>query len=123
MLDFGWSLSEVLKKSRESKQKPNSKELYNKNEDDLKKEQETEEPQIEKPAKSALELVIEGEEQLKNADDFIEIGTWSNDMADDIAEFTDGDEDEEDENYLPVLPANVKFCKYSRTVLIKIERS
>ncbi|XP_034485812.1 endoribonuclease Dcr-1 [Drosophila innubila] len=110
MLDFGWSLSEVLKKSRESKQKPNSKDLSNKTEDEPDQEKATEEPIIEKPAKSAIELVIEGEEQLKNADDFIEIGTWSNDMADDIADFTDGDEDEEDENYLPVLPANVKFC-------------
>jgi len=110
MLDFGWSLSEVLKKSRESKQKPAAKELPSKSEEEPEQEKVVEEPKMEK---SAIELVIEGEEQLNNADDFIEIGTWSNDMADDIADYTDGDEDEEDENYLPVLPANVKFCKYT----------
>jgi len=113
MLDFGWSLSEVLKKSRESKQKPAAKELPSKSEEQPEEEKVAEEPKMEK---SAIELVIEGEEQLNNADDFIEIGTWSNDMADDIADYTDGDEDEEDENYLPVLPANVKFCKYTRFV-------
>ncbi|XP_051863503.1 endoribonuclease Dcr-1 [Drosophila albomicans] len=111
MLDFGWSLSEVLKKSRESKQKTN-KEVTNKDEEQqVEKEAEpAEEPQLEKAVKTATELVIEGEEQLGNADDFIEIGTWSNDMADDIASFSEGDEDEEDEDYLPKLPANVKFC-------------
>ncbi|XP_064549175.1 endoribonuclease Dcr-1 [Drosophila montana] len=109
MLDFGWSLSEVLKKSRESKQKPDSMEAINKAVDDS-AQQTVAEPSIEKATKSANELVIEGEEQLGNTDDFIEIGTWSNDMADDIASYSDGDEDEEDEDFLPVLPANVKFC-------------
>ncbi|KAH8359234.1 hypothetical protein KR093_005296 [Drosophila rubida] len=108
MLDFGWSLSEVLKKSRESKQKT-SKEVASKIEEEPDKEQaeSTEEPKVEK---TAIELVIEGEEKLSNADDFIEIGTWSNDMADDIASYSEGDEDEDDEDYLPKLPANVKFC-------------
>lgn len=117
MLDFGWSLSEVLKKSRESKQKAPAKENDVAAEQKLleieaeKKKMEQEER--EKAPKSAVDLVIEGEEKLnKNDDDFIEIGTWSNDMADDIASsYGDDDEDEEDEDYLPVLPANVKFCK------------
>ncbi|EDV93031.1 endoribonuclease Dcr-1 [Drosophila grimshawi] len=106
MLDFGWSLSEVLKKSRESKQKQCSKEAVGKVDADP--EEATKETPIEKTEKSANELVIEGEEQLNSADDFIEIGTWSNDMADDIASYDEDEEDDED--YLPVLPANVKFC-------------
>jgi len=66
--------------------------------------------------KSAVELIIEGEQKLQEADDFIEIGTWSNDMADDIATFNQEDEDEEDAYHLPVLPANVKFCKFFRYI-------
>ncbi|EDW23737.1 GL23778 [Drosophila persimilis] len=117
MLDFGWSLSEVLKKSRESKQKDavvNGKEQAKEKESEP-PPVESEPPLVEKlAAKSANELIIEGEQKLQDEDDdFIEIGTWSNDMADDIASFND-DEDDEDEDeestYLPVLPANVKFC-------------
>ncbi|KAH8316048.1 hypothetical protein KR074_010518 [Drosophila pseudoananassae] len=116
MLDFGWSLSEVLKKSRESKQRDggkdveeNSKEAKGGQEDSKKKDTTVEAESNDKVEKSANELIIEGEQKLQEADDFIEIGTWSNDMADDIASFNNED-DEEDEAYLPVLPANVKFC-------------
>ncbi|XP_034662290.1 uncharacterized protein LOC117897508 isoform X1 [Drosophila subobscura] len=117
MLDFGWSLSEVLKKSRESKQKDsavtNGKAQVTKAESEpLPVASEAATVEEKAAAKSANELIIEGEQKLQEADeDFIEIGTWSNDMADDIASFDDEDEDEEDEeSYLPVLPANVKFC-------------
>ncbi|XP_037712636.1 endoribonuclease Dcr-1 [Drosophila subpulchrella] len=118
MLDFGWSLSEVLKKSRESKQKDSQKEaLVNGNDlGDVQKEpvkEETppdEDSKADNAEKSAVELIIEGEQKLQEADDFIEIGTWSNDMADDIATFNQEDEDEDEAYHLPVLPANVKFC-------------
>ncbi|XP_017874916.1 PREDICTED: endoribonuclease Dcr-1 isoform X2 [Drosophila arizonae] len=109
MLDFGWSLSEVLKKSRESKQKSDSKEAINETVEELPVAT-VAEPNLDKVEKTANELVIEGEEQLSSTEEFIEIGTWSNDMADDIASYSEGDDDEEDEDFLPVLPANVKFC-------------
>ncbi|XP_017142899.1 endoribonuclease Dcr-1 [Drosophila miranda] len=112
MLDFGWSLSEVLKKSNQKDAIVNGKEQA--------KEMESEPPPVESEpplveklaAKSANELIIEGEQKLQDEDhDFIEIGTWSNDMADDIASFNDDEDDEDEEStYLPVLPANVKFC-------------
>ncbi|ALC45996.1 Dcr-1 [Drosophila busckii] len=106
MLDFGWSLSEVLKKSRETREKPS-------NATAVAKSTELEEPvdvELEQTAttKSANELIIEAEEELGQSDDFIEIGTWSNEMADDIASCSDIDE--EDEHYLPELPENIKFC-------------
>lgn len=122
MLDFGWSLSEVLKKSRESKQRDGGKDVeVNSKEPKVgggqgeakKKEINVEaESKDDKKEKSANELIIEGEQKLQEADDFIEIGTWSNDMADDIASFGHGDDEEEDDAYLPVLPANVKFCRF-----------
>ncbi|KAH8381846.1 hypothetical protein KR009_000631 [Drosophila setifemur] len=118
ILDFGWSLSEVLKKSRETKQRDSPSDIMT-NGDETKEEQvepakksdtpADEESKSEKAEKSANELIIEGEQKLQEADDFIEIGTWSNDMADDIDINHEEDEDE-DEAYLPVLPANVKFC-------------
>ncbi|EDW43244.1 endoribonuclease Dcr-1 [Drosophila sechellia] len=118
MLDFGWSLSEVLKKSRESKQKESLKDDTINGQDlvEVEKKPINEETQLDKDSKddkvekSAIELIIEGEEKLQEADDFIEIGTWSNDMADDIASFNQEDDDEDDAFHLPVLPANVKFC-------------
>uniref|UniRef100_A0A6P4EHJ9 ribonuclease III n=1 Tax=Drosophila rhopaloa TaxID=1041015 RepID=A0A6P4EHJ9_DRORH len=118
MLDFGWSLSEVLKKSRESKQKDSAKDALVNGKDSVEDEKEPtkvenqvdEDPKADKVEKSAIELIIEGEEKLQKADDFIEIGTWSNDMADDIASFNQEDDDEDEAFRLPVLPANVKFC-------------
>ncbi|XP_017052543.1 endoribonuclease Dcr-1 [Drosophila ficusphila] len=117
MLDFGWSLSEVLKKSRESKQKDSQKVLENGKDsmedqkEAIKEEtQQAENSKDDKVEKSAVELIIEGEQKLQEADDFIEIGTWSNDMADDIASFNQEDDDEDEAFNLPVLPANVKFC-------------
>ncbi|XP_030371583.1 endoribonuclease Dcr-1 [Scaptodrosophila lebanonensis] len=116
MLDFGWSLSEVLKKSRESKQKittnSNSNEVVTNGVDFVAAEEATKKEDVEgeakKISKTANELIIEGEQQLNDEEDFIEIGTWSNDMADDITTFTEQDED--DESFVPVLPANVKLC-------------
>jgi len=124
MLDFGWSLSEVLKKSRESKQKESLKDdtINGKDLADVEKKPTSEETQLDKDSKddkvekSAIELIIEGEEKLQEADDFIEIGTWSNDMADDIASFNQEDDDEDDAFHLPVLPANVKFCKLFKSL-------
>ncbi|KAH8251672.1 hypothetical protein KR038_004350 [Drosophila bunnanda] len=115
MLDFGWSLSEVLKKSRESKQRESEKDVSVNGKDAVVEEvpaKEAAKPEVDpKAEKSANELIVEGEQKLQEADDFIEIGTWSNDMADDIATYSQEDDDDEDEAFhLPVLPANVKFC-------------
>ncbi|KAH8295141.1 hypothetical protein KR018_007712 [Drosophila ironensis] len=121
MLDFGWSLSEVLKKSRESKQKDASQsglvngthpndDAKTAGKDAVAAETEEAEGKDDKVEKSANELIIEGEQKLQEAGDFIEIGTWSNDMADDIDAFNHEDDEDEDDSYLPVLPANVKFC-------------
>ncbi|XP_055849068.1 endoribonuclease Dcr-1 [Episyrphus balteatus] len=122
ILDFGWSLAEVLKKNKESKTE-NLDELISetkppppvvtevRKEPEIVKEEKKiilEEPEIIKVEKSANEIVLEGEEKLK-ADTFIEIGTWSNDMANSMSE---EDTDMEDEEFCSeFLPPNVSFCK------------
>jgi len=79
-LDFGWSLADVLKKSREN--------VKNNDQDKDKKgtggkvelasiEEIEEEPELKE--KSGNEVLMEEEKKLSS--DWMEIGTWSNDMA------------------------------------------
>ncbi|XP_054081108.1 endoribonuclease Dcr-1 [Zeugodacus cucurbitae] len=124
MLDFGWSLSEVLKRSKENKnglldkkiEESNNKEMKNKQSnafeegtggrEELDNSYETNHTNM----RSANEIIIEGEKKLKDST-FIEIGTWSNDMADNI-NFSKNSEslDEDEEECLKYLPSNVSFC-------------
>lgn len=79
-MDFGWSLADVLKKSREN--------VKNNDQDKDKKgtggkvelasiEETEEEPELKE--KSGNEVLMEEEKKLSS--DWMEIGTWSNDMA------------------------------------------
>ncbi|XP_067618783.1 endoribonuclease Dcr-1 [Eurosta solidaginis] len=120
MLDFGWSLSEVLKRSKECKnnlaEKKSEENLgndtKNKESNDLKKDNglQGEVDDAQNKAKSANEIIIESEKKLQDST-FIEIGTWSNDMADDINLIKDSESvDDEEAEYLKYFPSNVSFC-------------
>ena len=43
----------------------------------------------------------------------IEIGTWSNDMANDIDAAQFSDEENEEAEFMKGMPANVSFCKHN----------
>ncbi|XP_069696429.1 endoribonuclease Dcr-1 [Periplaneta americana] len=88
-LDFGWSLADVLKKSKENaknaeqnKDKPGD-DKNEKNDNEKKPElegiEEKKEEDSEMKEKSANEILTEEEKKLRG--DWMEIGTWSNDMA------------------------------------------
>ncbi|XP_017475087.1 PREDICTED: endoribonuclease Dcr-1 [Rhagoletis zephyria] len=125
MLDFGWSLSEVLKRSKESKNASvgqenkdnNGKEESNGKQNNsfgtdngINGECGNSVEENQSKAKSANEIIIEGEKKLQDST-FIEIGTWSNDMADDLnfSKNSDSLEDDEEE-CLKYFPSNVSFC-------------
>jgi hypothetical protein len=85
-LDFGWSLADVLKKSKENaknaEQNKDKKPGEDKNVTVKKAELqsiEEKEEESELKEKSANEILTEEEKKLRG--DWMEIGTWSNDMA------------------------------------------
>jgi endoribonuclease Dicer len=90
-LDFGWSLADVLRKSKESAKDAEQSKDTNPNEEKKgaggrpqlgcieEQEEEVEVVQAELKDKSANELLTEEEKKL--CGDWMEIGTWSNDMA------------------------------------------
>ena len=83
-MDFGWSLADVLKKSKENaKIAEKNKENEDKTPaEELKPEAEIKEKddvEEEPKEKSANEILTEEEKKLRG--DWMEIGTWSNDMA------------------------------------------
>lgn len=87
-MDFGWSLADVLRKSKENAKNAEQNEDKKPNEDkkgadkrpelDCIEEKEEEEAANLKE-KSANEILTEEERKL--CGDWMEIGTWSNDMA------------------------------------------
>ncbi|KAJ8936484.1 hypothetical protein NQ314_012348 [Rhamnusium bicolor] len=88
-LNFGWSLSDVLRKSREEelrKQEEKFKQLEEKTEENLqdlkitevKRDEKIEEDDISKSDSN----VGESEDEVPNGEKWIEIGTWCNEMAD-----------------------------------------
>ncbi|XP_055632857.1 endoribonuclease Dcr-1 [Toxorhynchites rutilus septentrionalis] len=123
ILNFGWSLADVLKKSREAKLSqaiPVSGEIkkLDSAEDlsnvDKEKEEKIDEDKNEgKPEneisdqKTANDLLEEAESKLKV--EGFQIGTWSNEMAESIE--LDGISDEENWG----LPPNVNICSRNRT--------
>lgn len=102
MLDFGWTLADVLKKTREAK-------LVN-DEDEEKLEEEPKVVNVEdekddtEKEKSANDLLMEAEQKARKEHQ-LEIGTWSNEMAQNI----------EDDDELGMLPGNLEICS-SRNV-------
>ncbi|XP_067013187.2 endoribonuclease Dcr-1 [Anabrus simplex] len=115
-LDFGWSLADVLKKSKENAKNAENKAASKAEEDspsenteeladvaeNKRKQEEREEK--EKRKKSANEILTEEESKLHG--DWMEIGTWSNDMANhQPASFDFPEMDEFDPNV--ALPSNV----------------
>jgi endoribonuclease Dicer len=87
-LDFGWCLADVLRKSKENaknaEQNKDKKPSEDKKGADKRPELDSIEEKEEEAAanlkeKSANEILTEEERKL--CDDWMEIGTWSNDMA------------------------------------------
>jgi endoribonuclease Dicer len=88
-LDFGWSLADVLRKSKENaknaEQNKDKKQSEDKQGADTRPELDCIEEKAEDAAatdlkeKSANEILTEEERKL--CGDWMEIGTWSNDMA------------------------------------------
>ncbi|XP_021929010.1 endoribonuclease Dcr-1-like isoform X4 [Zootermopsis nevadensis] len=105
-LDFGWSLADVLKKSKENAKNAELKEDKKPGEDkaELQSTEEKEE-ESELKEKSVNEILTEEEKKLRG--DWMEIGTWSNDMANhDPMSFSElSDADDFDMNV--ALPSNL----------------
>ncbi|XP_043263545.1 endoribonuclease Dcr-1 [Colletes gigas] len=102
-LDFGWSLAEVLKKSKESEKSKSAKTettqtsslnaIDNKCQDIPENTDNLEKPSEENSSEQNHELQLEKvnatgiESQMSNNENELEIGTWSNDMAMNSMEF------------------------------------
>lgn len=95
-LDFGWSLAEVLRKSREAARKDS---IHSSREDEVHREKCPEEKAKKQTGKLSKKFngVTEDEDEPKDEDDdnefdddVLEIGTWSNDMANDVQISFDG---------------------------------
>uniref|UniRef100_A0A1B0DCA1 ribonuclease III n=1 Tax=Phlebotomus papatasi TaxID=29031 RepID=A0A1B0DCA1_PHLPP len=95
-LDFGWSLAEVLRKSREAARKDS---IHSAREDEVHREKCPEEKVKKQMGKLTKKFngVTEDEDEAKDEDednefddDVLEIGTWSNDMANDVQISFDG---------------------------------
>lgn len=99
MLNFGWTLADVLKKAREDKNKNVKIEEI----EDVKVEKNEEEKE-EKVERTANDLLEEANQKAK-AEHLLEIGTWSNEMAQNINDEFDDDDDE-----LGILPRNLEMC-------------
>ncbi|KAL5284380.1 DICER1 family protein [Megaselia abdita] len=108
LLDFGWSLADVLKKCQEAvlkQEKVNEK--VEKVEEVVVEEIKIEEiTEVEPVEKTANDILAEAEKKAKS-DSFVEIGTWSNDMALHVMD--------EDEDEFGALPSNVNICSSNFT--------
>ncbi|KAJ9599475.1 hypothetical protein L9F63_010045, partial [Diploptera punctata] len=112
-LDFGWSLADVLKKSKE-----NAKNAEQNKDEKLVEEKKSEPPVViekeeeieeEPKEKSANEILTEEEKKLRG--DWMEIGTWSNDMANhEPMSFSDTD----DFDMNVALPSNLTMARMER---------
>ncbi|XP_013119344.2 endoribonuclease Dcr-1 [Stomoxys calcitrans] len=127
MLDFGWSLSDVLKRSKiqkipppgEEKVKCEASKKDKETTADEKKTTITTQSNDEEVlnlggAKTVNEIVEDAERKLlEEGAGFVEIGTWSNDMAMNLEykyRNSDSEEDEYDELLDGIIPAQVKLC-------------
>lgn len=123
MLDFGWSLSDVLKKTKANKLKSseNNEDDQTKSEncsqkDKIKSSQNETEPLDDflKPDKNSLGTESEKHDEVSG---FVEIGTWSNEMADNLEyQFSvyDTDDEDFDEVLDSLMPVNYKISKYKK---------
>ncbi|XP_055587591.1 endoribonuclease Dcr-1 isoform X2 [Uranotaenia lowii] len=121
ILNFGWSLADVLKKSRDAKlcaleevvevvrnETVECEEIKMENESETKLEEPKEpEPPLDGQEKTANDLLEEAEEKLKG--DSFQIGTWSNEMAESVRI----DAMSDDENW--GLPSNIEMCSRNKT--------
>uniref|UniRef100_A0A6B2EBS1 ribonuclease III n=1 Tax=Phlebotomus kandelakii TaxID=1109342 RepID=A0A6B2EBS1_9DIPT len=90
-LDFGWSLAEVLRKSREAAKRES---LDRSGEEPVEVKSSDEKPKkakLSKKLNGVTEKEIDDDEESNDYDeDVLEIGTWSNDMANDVQISFDG---------------------------------
>lgn len=93
MLDFGWTLADVLKKTREAKL--SKSEVEEKLPEEPKAEKEKDDTEKEK---TANDLLDEADQKAKREHQ-LEIGTWSNEMAKNL-----------EEEELGILPGNLEMC-------------
>lgn len=99
MLDFGWTLADVLKKTREAKinEEAEEKPEGEKSDETKQEKSDDEKNEIEK-FETANDLLEKANLKAKHE---LEIGMWSNEMAKSI---------EEDEKELDILPDNLELC-------------
>lgn len=116
MLNFGWSLADVLKKSRDAKLQAAQVQADSETKDELKdsmidkaKLDANKEKSVHE--KTANDKLAEAERveaaNDTNGDDLLEIGTWSNDMAENISIYSD---DEMPDHDWGRLPPNIDLC-------------
>lgn len=97
MLDFGWTLADVLKKTREAKMiKDEVEETLN---DEAIVENGIDEKHDTEKETSANDLLEEAEQKARD-EHLLEIGTWSNEMAKSL----------EEEEELGIVPRNLEIC-------------
>lgn len=102
VLNFGWTLADVLKKTREAKMIKEEQNEDSEEEVIIKKEKEkTEEDETPKTANDLLEEAV----QKAKGEHILEIGMWSNEMAQNI-----NDDDDEFDDEMGFLPRNVEMC-------------
>lgn len=105
-MDFGWSLAEVLKKSKENNNKNGEEKKTDENSNDKKKAKDCDaESEDEDEDEEEEEGKGEMQKNESKKEDWMEIGTWSNDMAQRAIEMPDP------EDYTPGmgLPANLSL--------------
>nr|CAD7399756.1 unnamed protein product [Timema cristinae] len=92
-LNFGWSLADVLRKSKETRKaasEAKSEKVADPTEEAQGLDTVPAKPEeVERPEKTANDIVAE--EESKISEDWMEIGTWSNDMAADALEVDEFD--------------------------------
>lgn len=101
MLDFGWTLADVLKKTREAKMMIKENESFSIEETKDNNNKKFDEK--EKVIKSANDLLEEANQKAKG-EHLLEIGMWTNDMAKNM------EDDNFDEDDLSMLPQNLEYC-------------
>nr|AFX89032.1 dicer 1 [Mayetiola destructor] len=125
-LDFGWKLADVLRRAKDSKPKETKKltelvqcepDRQQSSNDTIIEQELLEEDLLSENTKPKTNLKDKFPNVEKNLEDvcLMEIGTWSNTMAENITMSGEDDDDEEDWNgILPALPPNISICSRSK---------
>lgn len=127
MLNFGWSLAEVLKKSRDLKAKQNNETEVVDQLPVIEAAKDVVSEEKKRPKKARHQDVPLDDFDSDEADvlddecdggDLLEIGTWSNEMADNIDPYDSFDDSEAD---MGELPDNVEMCGFGLNGKCKLQ--